>query len=335
MGRKTFHQESLPFADVDWQKLFGYRDHASRCSELIQAGNLPQALLIEGREGMGKRIFAAQLAALFFCPTSCGQCADCADIRHFIHPDILWIEGDGKSALKVSDADQVFSHLATAAGIGRRLVIVIDFDLFTPQAMNRLLKVLEEPPSSAGFILTSSKPDKLLPTILSRVVPLKISPRPMPETLAWLRQKFSGPDAPADTTLAALLRLSGHAVGRAMSLLETGVGNEFQFVADLLSCKDPAVALQIIKEKIKRGQIGANELAKRIEVVLNQYYKTVLGLPRDVDIFEITNPSKRPDAMALLQGRQLLRNLKALALYNKVPLNAQLAAEAWALGSEI
>jgi DNA polymerase III subunit delta' len=105
----------------------------------------------------------------------------------------------------------------------RRIFIVGDAELLVPQesspeAANALLKVLEEPPPEATFILTASDPEALLPTLRSRVLPVRLSPLPEPVVAAVLEERAGVPTDAA--RLAA--RLGAGSIGRALAFLPDG-----------------------------------------------------------------------------------------------------------------
>jgi DNA polymerase III subunit delta' len=105
----------------------------------------------------------------------------------------------------------------------RRIFIVGDAELLVPQesspeAANALLKVLEEPPPEATFILTASDPEALLPTLRSRVLPVRLSPLLEPVVAAVLEERAGVPTDAA--RLAA--RLGAGSIGRALAFLPDG-----------------------------------------------------------------------------------------------------------------
>lgn len=154
---------------------------------------LPHALLLVGAEGAGKGAFAERLAHLLLCesPTAvslgraCGECQACRWLAVESHPDFRMVEPEGldddeeggaergkKRASRMIKIDQirdlegfvfVGSHRA-----GRRAIVIRDAESMNGPAANSLLKILEEPPASVYFILTSSRQKFLLPTIRSR-----------------------------------------------------------------------------------------------------------------------------------------------------------------------
>jgi len=108
--------------------------------------------------------------------------------------------------------------------VGRRKVFLIgDAELLVPQesspeAANAFLKLLEEPPPDTTFIVTASDPDALLPTIRSRLLPIRMRPLDLEAVATFLTER-RGLDASAALSLA---RLAEGSIGRALAFLPTG-----------------------------------------------------------------------------------------------------------------
>lgn len=83
------------------------------------------------------------------------------------HPDLLWVESE--TSLGVKEVKTIREHLSFKPhSLDGKVVVVIGADSMTQDAQNSLLKTLEEPPTEASIVLTTSSEHKLLPTILSR-----------------------------------------------------------------------------------------------------------------------------------------------------------------------
>ncbi|HET6230391.1 MAG TPA: hypothetical protein VFE05_10020 [Longimicrobiaceae bacterium] len=119
---------------------------------------------------------------------------------------------------------QRFAGLRPAMG-SRKVFVVGDAEAMVPQesspeAANAFLKLLEEPPADTTLILTSSNPGALLPTIRSRVLPVRLLPIGADEVAAFLRD-VRGMDGGEAEQLASV---SQGAIGRALRLLPSGGG---------------------------------------------------------------------------------------------------------------
>ena len=131
---------------------------------------------------------------------SCGSCRSCYQVEQAIHPDYLIIQPeDGQKQNPKIKIDQIraIEHLVIYRPlVGSHKVCVIDeADTMTIEAANALLKTLEDPPAHCLFLLISSRPEHLLPTIRSRCIALRFSPLPVGNIEEFLTQHSSlGPN---------------------------------------------------------------------------------------------------------------------------------------------
>jgi DNA polymerase-3 subunit delta' len=203
---------------------------------LRERARLPHALLIHGRQGIGKLAFAQALARALVCEAPradgapCGTCAACGWCMAGSHPD--WIDVapaaeddeseaplDGeRAASREITVKQIrgladFINLSSHRG-GAKIVLLHPAESLNVNAANALLKSLEEPPPNTFFLLVSHRPHFLLPTIKSRCSQIA-APVPSREAAeAWLaKQSVPNP--------ALALAQSGDAPLLAMQLTDT------------------------------------------------------------------------------------------------------------------
>lgn len=210
--------------------------HASALEGLwnaARARRLSHALCFAGPEGVGKFLAAERLAAGLLCAngpgTPCGACGPCKRLRAGSHPDVFVldpIEAELESipiswVTPRSDGPaqtiEQFLSLRAMEG-GWRVVIVRESDRLVEEAQNALLKTLEEPGDDALLVLVTARPDRLLPTIHSRLVRVPFRLLTRDEARAALVQ--SGVPA---ARAAGLARLSGGAPGLGLALEKGGV----------------------------------------------------------------------------------------------------------------
>ncbi|MCL2590565.1 MAG: DNA polymerase III subunit delta' [Betaproteobacteria bacterium] len=191
--------------------------------------HLPHALLIAGASGLGKRDLAEALAARLLCDApqtdgqACGHCLPCQWRTSGNHPDLhrlspesgeaqfLADEQAGGEAKPTQGATQIVINQVravqealsvTAHRGGKRAVIVDPAEAMNPFTANALLKLLEEPPDGCAFLLVSSAPRRLLPTIRSRCQHWHV-PHPSADALLqWQAGQGHGGSVP--TSLLAL-----------------------------------------------------------------------------------------------------------------------------------
>jgi DNA polymerase-3 subunit delta' len=140
---------------------------------------MTHAWLFTGPPGSGRSVAARAFAASLQCESGgCGHCHECHTALTGAHADVEIVTPSGLS-YGVADARRLVARSALAPTRGRwQVTIVEDADRLTEQALNALLKALEEPPSRGVWLLCAPSVDDLLPTIRSRcrLVTLRIPP---------------------------------------------------------------------------------------------------------------------------------------------------------------
>jgi DNA polymerase-3 subunit delta' len=165
---------------------------------MIEAGRLPGALLFAGEEGVGKKLFALEVARALNCRTprdgeACGQCSACTRIAKLNYPErddadewnqIIWTDHPDvglvvapRRVLRVEQMRQIEKEANFRPFEGKaRLFLIDEADKLNDASANALLKVLEEPPPTSYLILITARPAMLLPTILSRCQMIRFAP---------------------------------------------------------------------------------------------------------------------------------------------------------------
>ena len=174
---------------MPFQTLVGHHRVLALLTRAIARGTLPPALLLAGPEGVGKRRTALAIAETLNCLEpctvgdfeidACGTCESCRRISRGVHPDVLIVEPGETGSIKIEQVREVIDRAAYRPFEGRRRAVLVDkADALVTQAQNALLKTLEEPRPASVFILVSSMPDALLPTVRSRCPRLRFGALP-------------------------------------------------------------------------------------------------------------------------------------------------------------
>ncbi len=203
----------MPFSSVT-----GHRPVVELLRRAVARQTLPQSLVFAGPEGVGKRLTATALAQALNCHSQadgdgCGTCSSCTRIARGVHADILVIEPGDTGVIKVDQVREAIDRAAYRPFEGRRrLVIVEQADALQPEAQNALLKTLEEPPPASVFVLVTSRPDVLLPTVRSRCQRLRFGPLSAQDVAGVLTRDHGFSAVDAQAAAAA----SDGSVGRAL-----------------------------------------------------------------------------------------------------------------------
>ena len=205
---------------MEFAGFLGNSDLKRRLAASFRAGRSSHCYLLCGPEGSGKRTLANILAAALQCEhdaVPCGRCLPCRKAFSRTHPDIITIDDPEKKTVSVELIRQLQADAFIRPNEGRHKVYLIPrAQEMTENAQNALLKLIEEPPAYAVFLLIACSAEKLLPTVRSRCAELRLEPVPVDEALPWLSAQF--PEQSRDTLLAAYLRSGGY-LGQTAELL--------------------------------------------------------------------------------------------------------------------
>lgn len=173
----------------------------------LAGGTLGHAFIVSGPTGSGKHTLASILARAMVCSGQgtkpCGSCPACKKALAGIHPDIVTIAPlEDKKAINVDQVRQMRADAYIRPNEAPRKVYILEqTEQMRDEAQNAMLKLLEEGPAYAAFLLLTDNPGSLLITVRSRCEVLTLSPEekaagadPLAQTLAelWLAGDESG-----------------------------------------------------------------------------------------------------------------------------------------------
>jgi DNA polymerase-3 subunit delta' len=210
-----------------FERLVGNERAKEILRRMLKQGRVPGALLFAGEEGLGKKLFALELARALNCRArrgveGCGECTACIRIGHFQlpagddreeHKKIIWSEHRDVGLVRpynrnilvdaVRDLERE-SNFRPVEG-GARVFLVENAEYLNDASSNALLKTLEETPPTSHLILITSRPASLLPTIRSRCQTVRFAPLAAEELESYLikNSKRAGEEA----------RLAAHLAG--------------------------------------------------------------------------------------------------------------------------
>jgi DNA polymerase-3 subunit delta' len=252
---------------------------------------------------------------------ACGACTECAKIRGFNHPDIMWVRPESKSRIITIDQIRGVLHAVNLKPTHARwkVAVLSSADRMNVQAANAFLKTLEEPPPHSLLILLSTEPQRLLETILSRCLRLTVGDGSAGITdtddAQWLAQ-FSSAAAVPQTSLLNRFRLLDTLLARLTDIRKT-VERDLSVRSPLETYEDAEPELREKWEDELAAGIEA-EYRKRRSELLN----TIHWWLRDVWVFRTTNESsiarlpqfseQTAQLAARLSPLQTLENLNVL-----------------------
>ncbi|NNE99895.1 MAG: DNA polymerase III subunit delta' [Pyrinomonadaceae bacterium] len=235
-----------------FDELLGNEQLKETFVRLTKSGRIPHSALFVGRSGIGKKLFALEIAKYFACKTpvefaSCGNCTSCIRGSNFIyprfddkdshkkvifseHPDIGTVIPYRNNILvdSIRDLEKEANYRPYEANA--RCFIIDDADRLNDAASNALLKTLEEPAGTTYIFLIASNPNSLLPTIRSRCQMFRFSPlQPeMIEELLFEKMERSSEDA------KFLSKISNGSIGGAVNADADWLSRRAEFLLSLL-----------------------------------------------------------------------------------------------------
>lgn len=222
---------------------------------MIKKRRVPNGLLFWGPEGVGKRTTAVAFTEALMCPEApgegCGECQTCRRIARRVHPDVFSIVPKGRSRSIRMDAVNMIQEFASFRPVEarQRVFLIEDADRMNLDAQNHFLKTLEEPLSHTIFILITTMPKRLLPTVRSRCQSVRFGLLTPQTIVRLLVEHYS---AEAETAEAVAAAAQGQ-MSSAVALLETG---KLQTVAEycrrLNQGEDPFLLSAAFMEEIKK-----------------------------------------------------------------------------------
>ncbi len=165
---------------MGFEELIGQELIINTLQASLASGSTSHAYLFSGPPGSGKRTISLTFARALNCTgpgnVPCECCLSCRKCSSGSHPDLYLVKPQGAS-VKMEQLREIKDSLYYYPSEGfRKVCIIVDADLVTLPAANSLLKILEEPPGDLVFMLLSSRPWAVLPTIVSRCCHFALKP---------------------------------------------------------------------------------------------------------------------------------------------------------------
>lgn len=313
---------------MSFSHIVGHTKAVAGLRRALGTGRVAHAYLFVGPQGVGKTTTALEFAKALQCglraDEACDQCRACRKVTERTHPDVIWVEPQGRQIL-VEQVRELQHRLMYKPLEGvRRVAILQNAQELNLQAANALLKVLEEPPGDTVMVLLADSESSLLPTVVSRCQKVRFGLLDS-QTVAGYLQQRAGWDP---ETAAKVARAAQGSIGRALLLREEPVGLWEEEVRELLSSIRGVTAVELL-ERARKWASSRQEASARLEVMRSVIRDLVLeevqaeaveqtprGFPRTgpgrwlLDVWEMTG--KAVEALERnINPQLLLENLLA------------------------
>ena len=289
---------------------------------------LSHAYIISGPTGSGKKTLAGLLAAALVCSGGgeipCGLCSGCKKAMAGIHPDISAIGTDGKD-ITVSQVRALRSDAYIKPNeAGRKVYLIHRAQSMNQSAQNAMLKLLEEGPPYAAFLLLAENAAALLPTVRSRCEVLTLSPVTPQQARAWVDAHY--PQCTPQQRQRAAEHCEG-LLGRAAAELEGTAGEDRREVQaagkllEILSAGNETALAEFCTglERDKWDRDGLDKLLEEFALLLRDALTASCGTCLETDpqrraLAERAASSLKP--RQLMSAMELTRRLREALDFN-------------------
>lgn len=305
MAYKALYNKYRP---TTFEEVAGQKAIVRTLTNAIKSNKLTHAYLFCGPRGTGKTTMARLIAKALNCEQGighqCNECSNCLALNNGSHPDV--IEIDAASNNGVDQVRDLIDKVRYSPLKGRMKIYIIDeVHMMSQGAFNALLKTLEEPPEHVIFILATTEPHKVLPTILSRCQRYdfgKIDDADLKEKLIWVLNKEGV--SFEDGALDEIVGLADGGMRDSLSILDQALaygGNELK-QADVLQ----VFGLTSTREKIALLKLVASGDVANVLKKLQDFVEGGIDIKRLcaslLDVLKDLLIYKRTKSASLLSG---------------------------------
>ncbi|MDY6862479.1 MAG: DNA polymerase III subunit delta' [Thermodesulfobacteriota bacterium] len=316
---------------MGFSEIYGHDKQINILKKAFSNNRLARSFLFTGISGVGKKLVAISLAKALNCEREnldfCNNCPACKKIEHGNHPEFTVITPQN-NLITIDTIRTIKEQLKFKTIFARmRVFIIDDCHKMNTQAANALLKTLEETPEKTLFILITSSPHRLLPTIISRCQRITFSPIYYKEIEKLVKEKF-GFDG-KDSSILSLMAIGS--LGRVKELLNKKFWDMRQSILKRLvgiSKGLPDKALSIAFDLGKNREELLNLLEVIIifyrDMLIYKYFKNTEKLINKDMIEEIKGAAKKNSSGAVFNQIEEVKKARTAIINNA---NIQLTME--------
>ena len=268
-----------------FQDIIGQDSMKEYFKNAIEQNKVSHAYIINGERSSGKEFIAHIFAMALQCENRgegiepCQECHSCKQALGNNQPDIIHVTHEKPNSIGVED---IRTQINNDVGIkpyssARKIYIMNEGEKMTPQAMNALLKTLEEPPEYAVILILTTNVNALLPTILSRCVVLNMKPVPDKLVKKYLIDTYEIPGYKAEVCVA----FARGNLGKAKILASS---EDFDHIKD-----EMITLMKYIDDMEVSEVIAAIKKIGEYKLDVNDYLDIISIWYRDVLLFKATN----------------------------------------------
>jgi DNA polymerase-3 subunit delta' len=311
-------------------EILGHHHLHALLARAVTRDTLPPALLFAGPAGVGKRRTALALAQVLNCLTAvtpeglerdaCGDCNACRRIARGVHPDVLMILPGESGAIKIEQVRDAIDRSNYRPFEGRRRVVIVDdAEALVPAAQHALLKTLEEPPSTAVFVLVAAVPDSLLATVRSRCSRLRFGRLTATDVAAVLVRDHGIDDSDARVTAADAEGSVGRALALEVGDLTAARTAARQLLEQVARVSEPSRRIAGVKELWGKKRTAAEERAQLAAClrVVSSMLRDLCALDSGVPESGLSNADLRGELERLASSYDSDRTIRAFGVVDQ------------------
>lgn len=290
-----------------------------KLGKILKRDQVPHAFLFAGPKGAGKTSAARILAKTINCRKSkgvepCNECDVCKAITSGTALDV--VEIDAASNRGIDDIRQLKEKIGLApVNADYKVYIIDEVHMLTKPAFNALLKTLEEPPAHVVFVLCTTNPEKIIPTVLSRLLRVDFRRGKPEEVKRCLQKVITGEELEVDKrVIETIVDLADGGFRDAQKILESlvlSLGEKVEWEearSELVHWQKqkPSKVLQLLADGKQKELLQVGEELQADGAEMNDYLQRLLSLVQQLILIKADVKEGEPDKRQIAEKFTLL-----------------------------